>query len=59
MTASNGNVGKDDDNRLSQYRTNIILGDSLASNEKDHKSLWVESINNSCSKALYIVIQLM
>lgn len=42
MTASNGNVGKDDDNRLSQYRTNIILGDSLASNEKDHKSLWVE-----------------
>lgn len=46
MTASNGNVGKDDDNRLSQYRTNIILGDSLASNEKDHKSLWVEYRNN-------------
>lgn len=41
MTATNGNVAKDDDNRLSQYRTNIILGDSLASNDKDRTSLWV------------------
>ncbi|KAH8413681.1 hypothetical protein KR222_003542 [Zaprionus bogoriensis] len=38
MTASNGNGVQDDDNRLSQYKTNIVLGDSLAANDKDRKN---------------------
>lgn len=38
MTGSYGNVVKDDDNRLSQYKTNIVLADSLAENEKDRKT---------------------
>ncbi|KAH8371803.1 hypothetical protein KR093_008900 [Drosophila rubida] len=38
MTASNGNVVKDDDNRLSQYKTNIVLSESLAANDKERKS---------------------
>ncbi|XP_060657787.1 ATP-dependent translocase ABCB1-like [Drosophila nasuta] len=38
MTASNGNVVKDDDNRLSQYKSNIVLGESFAANDKERKS---------------------
>ncbi|XP_034477395.1 ATP-dependent translocase ABCB1 [Drosophila innubila] len=38
MTASNGNVVKDDENRLSQYKSNITLGESFAANDKDRKS---------------------
>lgn len=39
MTGTYGNVVKDDENRHSQYKTNIILGDSLAENQKDRKTL--------------------
>ncbi|KAL7725942.1 hypothetical protein ACLKA6_013968 [Drosophila palustris] len=38
MTASNGIVIKDDDNRLSQYKSNIVLGESFAANDKERKS---------------------
>lgn len=42
MTGSFGNVVKDDDKQLSQYKTNIVLSDSLTENEKDRKILWVK-----------------
>ncbi|KAM8712490.1 hypothetical protein ACLKA7_012923 [Drosophila subpalustris] len=38
MTASNGSVLKDDDNRLSQYKSNIVLGESFSANDKERKS---------------------
>ncbi|EDW02070.1 ATP-dependent translocase ABCB1 [Drosophila grimshawi] len=43
MPASNGNVVKDDDNpglypKLSQYKSNIVLGDSFAGKDKDRHS---------------------
>lgn len=46
MTGSFGNVVKDDDKQLSQYKTNIVLSDSLTENEKDRKILWVKYITS-------------
>ncbi|XP_064544293.1 ATP-dependent translocase ABCB1-like [Drosophila montana] len=38
MTASYGNSVKDDDSRLSHNKTNIVLGQSFADKDKEHKS---------------------
>ncbi|XP_064542584.1 ATP-dependent translocase ABCB1-like [Drosophila montana] len=38
MSAANGNVVQDDDNRLSHYKTNIVLGESFAAADKEPKS---------------------
>ncbi|EDW61888.1 ATP-dependent translocase ABCB1 [Drosophila virilis] len=38
MTASYGNAVKDDDSRMSQYRTNIVLSESFTAKEKERKS---------------------